>query len=314
MQTGATHIMLAHNYGTEAFLLQWSGFTALRGHPTLVISDRGSQLVSAAAKLPWSKKEDPSSWDWSSIAAESARHHTTWKFVPPGSQWRNGLAESRVKAAKHTLSTVMQETALTYAEMVNLLYRVANIINDRPLGVKTLTNDDLVPLTANHLLLGRAASHISHHDFIEELVESEDINLTHRQAYMQSLLKAWWDLYYIQVFPNLLPFRKYKDSQRHRNFQQGDVCFLKYDSKVQPSYRLCRVVKVLPDDTGTVRTVEVALRPRNKKEKLLPYKYKKPFIIPVGVQRLALLVPTDELPELQGFESDAEAIDDKSDI
>ena len=312
MQTGATHIMLAHNYGTEAFLLQWSGFTALRGHPKLVISDRGSQLVSAAAKLPWSKKEDPSSWDWSSIAAESARHHTTWKFVPPGSQWRNGLAESRVKAAKHTLSTVLQETALTYAEMVNLLYRVANIINDRPLGVKTLTNDDLVPLTANHLLLGRAASHISHHDFIEELTESEDINLTHRQAYMQSLLKAWWDLYYIQVFPNLLPFRKYKDSQRHRNFQQGDVCFLKYDSKVQPSYRLCRVVKVLPDDTGTVRTVEVALRPRNKKEKLLPYKSKKPFIIPVGVQRLALLVPTDELPELQGVESGGEAIDDKS--
>ena len=61
MQTGATHLMLSHNYGTEAFLLQWSGFTALRGHPKLVISDRGSQLVSAASKLSWTRKEDPRS-------------------------------------------------------------------------------------------------------------------------------------------------------------------------------------------------------------------------------------------------------------
>ena len=116
MQTGATHIMLSHNYGTEAFMLQWSGFTALRGHPKLVISDRGSQLVSAASKFPWSEKEDPSKWDWSSIASESAKHQTTWKFVPPGCQWRNGLSESRVKAAKITLSQTMSQTALSYAE------------------------------------------------------------------------------------------------------------------------------------------------------------------------------------------------------
>ena len=90
MQTGATHIMLSHDYGTAAFLLQWSGFTALRGHPKLVISDRGSQLVSAASKLPWSGKEDPSTWDWSSVAAESARHQTTWKFVPAGTQVHSG--------------------------------------------------------------------------------------------------------------------------------------------------------------------------------------------------------------------------------
>ena len=306
MQTGATHIMLSHDYGTAAFLLQWSGFTALRGHPKLVISDRGSQLVSAASKLPWSGKEDPSTWDWSSVAAESARHQTTWKFVPPGTQWRNGLAESRVKAVKHTLHTTLHETALTYAEMLNLLYRVANIINDRPLGIKTLTNDDFVPLTANHLLLGRAASHTSHHDFIEELLETEEVNLTHRQAYTQSLLMAWWNLYYIQVFPNLLPFRRYKDSERHRNFQQGDVCFLKYDSKVQSSYRLCRVVRAVPDDTGTVRTVEVALRARNKKEKLLPYKPKPLTIIPVGIQRLVLLTPAEELPS-----QEVETVDDK---
>ena len=57
------------------------------------------------------------------------------------------------------------------------------------------------------------------------------------------------------------------------------------------------MVKADPDDTGTVRTVEVALRPRNKKEKLLPYKPKPLTVIPVGVQRLVLLTPTEELPD-----------------
>ena len=105
-------------------MLQWSGFAALRGHPRLVVSDRGSQLVSAASKLSWTAKEDPSSWDWSAIAAESARHLTTWQFVPAGTQWRIGLAESRVKSAKHSLKVMLQETSMSYAEVLNLLYKL----------------------------------------------------------------------------------------------------------------------------------------------------------------------------------------------
>ena len=103
-------------------------------------------------------------------------------------------------------------------------------------------------------------------------------------------------MYYVQVFSNLLPFRRFKDTERHRNFQEGDVCFLKYDGKVQSSYRLCRVSKIIQDEEDVVRTVEVILRPRNKAEKLLPFKSKKPNVIEVGVQRLALLVPNEELP------------------
>ena len=45
--TGALHICLMHNYGTEAFLLQYRSFVTLRGKPAKIVSDRGSQLTSS---------------------------------------------------------------------------------------------------------------------------------------------------------------------------------------------------------------------------------------------------------------------------
>ena len=48
LSTGAVHVNLMHTYGTEAFLLQWENFTALRCCSKQVWSDRGSQLTSSA--------------------------------------------------------------------------------------------------------------------------------------------------------------------------------------------------------------------------------------------------------------------------
>ena len=47
---------------------------------------------------------------------------------------------------------------LNYAKLGTLLAKVANIINDRPIVVKGLTEDELVPITVNQLLLGRTSS------------------------------------------------------------------------------------------------------------------------------------------------------------
>ena len=92
LSTGAVHAAVMHDYGTGAFLLQWENFTALRGCPKLVWSDRGSQLTSAGNYVTWSAREDPSTWGWDEISAQAARQGTSWRFVPAGCQFRNGLA------------------------------------------------------------------------------------------------------------------------------------------------------------------------------------------------------------------------------
>ena len=61
------------------------------------------------------------------------------------------------------------ETTLNYTEIYTMMARVANKINDRPLGIKKLTESNIVPLTVNQLLIGRTDCHEDHK---EEVVEA----------------------------------------------------------------------------------------------------------------------------------------------
>ena len=281
-------MQLMHNYGTEAFLLQWLNFVAIRGAPLKVVSDRGSQLTSANNYVTWEGKEDPSKWGWNEISEKAARGGTEWEFVPAGCQWRNGLAESRVKAMKSTLSHMMAATlinskpTITYAELAVVLARAASIINDRPIGLRSLTEHDIVPITPNQLLLGRTSTTMRS----PSSEEVEDYGRCSR--YQEELLDSWWNLWKVQVFPHLLPHNGYKAAKRHLNLRVGDVCLLKYDGKIRGTYRLCRITEIYPDDHGVVRTLMIAYRPK-KKETSLPYVPRTLDTMVVGVQRLVLI-------------------------
>ena len=50
LNTGALTINLMHQYSTSAFLIQWEHFVAVRGRPTWVHSDPGSQLPGSSLK------------------------------------------------------------------------------------------------------------------------------------------------------------------------------------------------------------------------------------------------------------------------
>ena len=52
---------------------------------------------------------------------------------------------------------------------------------------------------------------------------------------------------------------------------------------------------VFPDEEGVVRTVNVKLRPRDKRDSNMPYKYKTSVIMEVGVQRLVLIVANEDI-------------------
>ena len=301
--TGAVHIQLMHTYGTEAFLLQWEQFHSIRGDPDPVVSDRGSQLTSSANYVTWTATEDPTKWGWSDIEKSTARKGTIWKFVAAGCQFKNGLAENRIKIMKSTLNNVMVNTLIngkhptvTYAELSTILSRVANVMNDRPLGVKYLTKEDYMPITPNQLLIGRTST-------VRIQPEETDIeNYNKRAKYSEELLAAWWRQWSTQVFFSLLPYQHYKDARRHNNLRPGDICLIKYDGKIVASYRLCRVRTVLPDNHGVVRDVEVEMRKRDAREPILPYQHKEPLIMQVGVQRLVLITAVEDVKYANGTE------------
>ena len=187
----------------------------------------------------------------------------------------------------------MAETSLNYAELQVVLAKAANIANNRPIGVRSLTEEDIQAITPNMLLLGRTST-ITNMNVKDDDEESQQV-LPGWLSYLEQLLSAWWSQWSKQVFPNLVPYQRYKDAKRHRNICVGDVCLLCYDGKIKDTYRICRVVETKKDDQGVVRTVKVQLRPQDVREKLLPYKSKTPCIQETGVQRLVLIVPAKEL-------------------
>ena len=287
--TKAVCLLPTAGYDTGSFLLRHEEFIARKGAPAEIVSDQGTQLLAAGVVL--AKKESPESWDWDRVKRENST--STWVFVPIGSQHHNGLPEAMVKAMKKSLSQALNPgVVLAYDELVTLLARISCSINSRPLGYSNASStgqleDVLVPLTPNHMLLGRSSPESP------PLEYSESDKFCQRLAYVAAVEKEWWSKWVKTVLPTMLPAKKWKNEQN--NLSVGDVVMLTYPGNFKDDYVLARVTKVHPDDKNLVRRVTVKYRRKNSKEASNVCKSKMIEEI-VAVQRLVLLLPYP-LPE-----------------
>ena len=289
LNTKAVSMELAPGYSTKDFLLAYHTHVSQRGVPSIVHSDRGSQLVAAKKELC----SDPLRYDWDAIAHASAQEGTTWNFTPAGGQWRNGATESFVKKFKHSFFHLYKETRMNYAELLCAVKRISNILNHRPISVqrtKTDAHDEdfLSPLTPNMLVTGRSASGPP-----KDSLDEEDPRL--RLSFIEELEKAWWYQYKVQYFHSLIPTRKWAEAKR--NVAVGDVVLIEYKSKTVPgTYRLGKVLSVEKDYDDLVRTCTVLyklVRPITKENKeTVEDVVSKEVRVPV--QRLVMILPVEE--------------------
>ena len=126
------------------------------------------------------------------------------------------------------------------------LTKCTDMINSRPIGV-LLAEDDLQPLTQNHLLIGHASSS----QVGQELLNNDDDGDKHckRLKYVNKLSKQWWNLWIQRVFPSLLPFKSW--TKKQRNLEVDDIVLVQTKVKLgKDSYRMARVVKTHVDLAG----------------------------------------------------------------
>ena len=270
--TKAVCLLATSGYDTASFLMKYEEFRARKGNQKRVTTDRGTQLVKSSIVLA-AQDSTPRKWDWKEVIRRNST--VLWKFVPVGAAHRNGLAESTVKILKRSLKLALAPgEVLSYAELVTLLAKISHSINSRPLGIQninadSLQEDFLVPITPNHLLIGRSDGEVPPLDY------NDDCSTTARLAYVTELYNTWWDAWIKQVLPTLMPLRKWQ--RRSKNLGVGDVVMMHYE-----------------DSRGIVRTVTIGYRRRNKREKAKRYQCKPLVEEQVAVQRLCLLVPNDE--------------------
>ena len=275
--TRALYLDLTEDYSTDAILQTIRRFTSIRGCPSEIQSDQGSQLIAAAKDIA-SLVAD---WDWKPIQEWAASRQIKWTLAPAEGPHQNGLSEAMIRSVKRSIKhKITNNNILTFSQLQTVLFEVANIINSRPLGIVSGSDPEQPStITPNDLILGRATSDVPQGPF--DLQQSKNINKQFR--FLQSLVGDWWKAWYESVFPHLVP--SYKWLQRHRNVKVGDICLIRYKSEIRATYQLGRVRDVKLGSDGLVRTVNLEYK--------LPGE-KKFRTVDRPVQGISVIVPIEE--------------------
>ena len=81
-----------------------------------------------------------------------------------------------------------------------------------------------------------------------------------RARYISELTTQWWNAWFAQCFPSLLPFKGWV--QRQKNLESGDNVLVETKAKMgKNSYRMAQVVETHLDESGLCRRVTLEARP-----------------------------------------------------
>ena len=277
----AAHIEVTVGYDTQSFLLALRRFAAVRGWPSIIFSDPGSQLKGAEQSLcdMWGSVKSPL------VASECAAKGTTWNFGPGNSPWYQGAAESLIKTTKKILSVSIGNSRLSVTELSTVFSESANLLNERSIGLLPSPDSIINVLTPNSLLLGRSRS-------AQSSSYDESTNLRTRSALVTSIVDSFWNNWTTYYAPTLLHQSKWY--YEGREIQIGDVVLVADSNVLRGNYRLARVVSVKKSKDGLVRRATIAYKNFRSNESVKEYHGAKDTHVDRSVQSLSLIVPVED--------------------
>jgi hypothetical protein len=276
----AVHIEAAFGYDTDSFLQSLRRFSNIRGWPSTIFSDPGSQLIGAEKELISA---------WQNINRESlykicGDQGTEWRFSPADSAWRQGAVESLIKSAKRAIKFSIHDQRLSPSEFMTLCSEISNILNERPLGVLPSGDSNINILTPNCQLIGRP--------FCRNPGGWQESSLKTRLRLIDTILEEFWSKWTELYAPSLVRQGKWKT--RSRNLQPGDVVVVADAGALRGNYYIAQVHEIFPSKDGIVRKVSIRYKNFRVGEKLHEYQGSRDVIVYRSVQKLALLVPVCE--------------------
>ena len=281
VNSGAVHLDIVTDYSTHAVLLALRRFGSTRGWPGVICSDPGSQLESASGKLEnwWLKMGNE-------LRSLGSIKNFRWDISPADSPWRQGKAERRIAIVKRLLTLSIGDSRLTPLELQTILMEVADMCNERPIGMSKPRDDGTYELiTPNQLLHGRSANMLP-----DDTPLTEDLPVTNRYRLVQHVTAQFWERWSDLVTPGLVHRQKWH--KKGRNLQLNDVVMICEPTKIKAKYRLAIVddVKISKDGcvrSATLRYSSIRTSPKGK-EIVQVIRVKR------SVQRLCLILPVEE--------------------
>ena len=274
----AVHLDLTQSYDTDSVLQALNRFMSIRGSPSTILSDQGSQMRAASREVANMLEVV----EWNTLKGWCAKKGIKWRFTPVQGQHVNGCCEALIKSTKRILEEKVRGRRLNYVELQTVLYQIANILNSRPLGIYSQPGDDPLdggPVTPNHLLLGRASSAVPSQEY------DTNASLTKRIRFIRTIVQEFWDKWKIVAFDSLVP--QYRWHKKFRCPQIGDVVLIQEETSKVAEFRL-----------GVIIGLKLGL---DRLARTLTIRYKKPGsnaqahgITTRPIQRVVTIVPIEE--------------------
>ncbi|XP_067939577.1 uncharacterized protein [Watersipora subatra] len=278
----AVHIEAVFGYDTSSFILALRRFTNIRGWPSVIYSDPGSQLTHAEKELRmlWN------SLDHKMIYKASADHGLQWVFGAADSPWYQGAAESLIRSAKRCFAFSTGGQRLSPAEFLTLCTEAANIMNERPLGRIPSEDSTINLLTPNYLLLGRA-----HSNSVGDAAMTVDSIKTCAEIVNSTCNKFWkrW----VELYAPTMAYQS-KWYKKTRNLMIGDIVMVKDSNALRSQYHLAEVCQTHPDSNDTVRRVSIRYKNFRSGKMTKTYSGSPDTVITRSVHKLALIIPVEE--------------------
>lgn len=187
--TRAIHLELVPDLSGEHFLMALDRFCCLKRVPKLVISDNAKTFVfiqpMVGIKVHITDHK---------INNFITSNRVEWYFIPQYAPWFGGAYERLIQIVKKCLKISYGKTFLTYIELQTTLYKIADIVNSRPL---TYISDEVVePLTPNHFVkLGPTNVNTSLALFVKPPLTNTGAHLIDKWATLIRILEGYWDAF-----------------------------------------------------------------------------------------------------------------------
>ena len=129
LTTRVAHIEITHFLDTDAFINALRRFISLRGNPTTVYSDNGTNFRAGEQELRVSIND----WNQRAINEFMRQRNISWKFNPPSASHMGGVWERVIRSIRKILTALLGQQLVNDEMLRTVMSEVQAILNSRPL-------------------------------------------------------------------------------------------------------------------------------------------------------------------------------------
>lgn len=233
------HLDFVTSLSTDAFLNAFERFINIRGRPSVMYSDNGTNFVGAVNLFD--------KLNWKTIEQSANVKRIKWVFNPPSAAWWGGWWERLIRTVKDLLKRMLGNARLNYEQLRTSLSHVENIVNERPLTALTEDQNDLVPLTPAMFLRGIDQASFPEGQLLgSSLCESYE----RRQSLQQELKQRFRKEYLSQL---VMKAKEQPDIKPN----VGDIVLVGSDDVKRIQWPMAKIIELIPGRDSIVRTARV---------------------------------------------------------